>query len=98
MQGGYLPKRSPSLENPSTIEDMTTSVAPPTDTSLQKILARYAVPRPGRAISNLFTSVATYVALITASCLALSLSPYLAGALSVVAAGLLLRTFLVFHH
>jgi omega-6 fatty acid desaturase (delta-12 desaturase) len=67
------------------------------DTSLQKTLARYATPRRGRATSNLLTSVAAYVALIGASCLALSVTPWLSAALSVVAAGFLLRTFIVFH-
>jgi omega-6 fatty acid desaturase (delta-12 desaturase) len=76
---------------------MTASSAPTNEASLQKILARYATPRPGRAISNLFTSVATYLALIGAACVALRLSPWLAGALSIVAAGFLLRTFIVFH-
>ena len=37
-----------------------------TDTSLPKILARYAVPRRGRAISNLLTSVGVYLGLIAA--------------------------------
>ena len=68
-----------------------------TDTSLQKLLARYAVPRRGRAISNLFTSVAVYLGLIGASAAALWVSPWLAGAFSVVAAGFLLRVFIVFH-
>jgi acyl-lipid omega-6 desaturase (Delta-12 desaturase) len=76
---------------------MTTPAAPPTDTSLQKILTRYATPRRGRAISNIFTSVATYLALIVAACVALRFSAWLAGAFSVVAAGFLLRTFIVFH-
>jgi acyl-lipid omega-6 desaturase (Delta-12 desaturase) len=67
------------------------------DTSLQKSLARYAVARRGRAISNLVTSVAAYVALVAAACAALSVTPWLAGALSVAAAGFLLRTFIVFH-
>jgi acyl-lipid omega-6 desaturase (Delta-12 desaturase) len=68
-----------------------------TDTSLQKVLARYAVPQRGRAISNIFTSVVVYLALIVAACLALRFSPWVAGALSAVAAGFLLRTFIVFH-
>jgi acyl-lipid omega-6 desaturase (Delta-12 desaturase) len=76
---------------------MTPVSAPTTDTSLQKILARYATPRPRRANSNLFTSVATYLALISAACVALRFSPWLAGAFSIVAAGFLLRTFIVFH-
>src|SRR4051794_41900907 len=76
---------------------MTTSATATADTSLQKVLARYAVPRRGRAISNLLTSVAAYLALIGASCAALRFSPWLAGGISVVAAGFLPRTFIVFH-
>src|SRR4051794_40102218 len=76
---------------------MTTLATATADTSLQKVLARYAVPRRGRAISNLLTSVAAYLALIGASCAALRCSRWLAGGISVVAAGFLLRTFIVFH-
>jgi acyl-lipid omega-6 desaturase (Delta-12 desaturase) len=72
-------------------------VTPTADTSLQKILARYAVPRRGRAISNLLTSVAAYLGLIAASCVALRFSPWLAAGISALAAGFLLRTFIVFH-
>jgi omega-6 fatty acid desaturase (delta-12 desaturase) len=66
-------------------------------TSLQKVLARYAVPRRRLAVSNLLSSVAVYVGLIAASCVAVGFSRWLAGALSVIAAGFLLRTFIVFH-
>ena len=72
-------------------------MTPTTDASLQKALARYAVPRRGRAISNLLTSVAAYLGLIGASCVALRLSPWIAAGLSTLAAGFLLRTFIVFH-
>jgi omega-6 fatty acid desaturase (delta-12 desaturase) len=72
-------------------------MTPTTDASLQKVLARYAVPRRGRAISNLLTSVAAYLGLIGASCVALSVSPWLAAGLSALAAGFHLRTFIVFH-
>ena len=72
-------------------------MTPTTDASLQKVLARYAVPRRGRAISNLLTSVAAYLGLIGASCVALRLSPWIAAGLSTLAAGFLLRTFIVFH-
>jgi omega-6 fatty acid desaturase (delta-12 desaturase) len=67
------------------------------DTSLQKVLARYAASRRGPAISNLLTSVGAYLGLIGASCVALGLSPWLAAALSALAAGFHLRTFIVFH-
>ena len=70
---------------------------PETDHSLQKALARYAVPRRSRAVSNVLTAVVPYVGLIGAACVALRFSPWLAGGLSVIAAGFLLRTFIVFH-
>ena len=73
------------------------SSAPAAGVSLQKVMARYAVPRYGPALSNLLTSVTLYVGLIGAACVALRFSPWLAGGLSVVAAGFLLRTFIVFH-
>jgi acyl-lipid omega-6 desaturase (Delta-12 desaturase) len=76
---------------------MTTSSVPAAGMSLQKVMARYAVPRCGPAVSNLLTSVTLYVGLIGAACVALRVSPWLAGGLSVVAAGFLLRTFIVFH-
>jgi acyl-lipid omega-6 desaturase (Delta-12 desaturase) len=76
---------------------MTTSSVPAAGMSLKKVMARYAVPRRGAAVSNLLTSVTLYVGLIGAACVALRVSPWLAGGLSVVAAGFLLRTFIVFH-
>ncbi len=76
---------------------MTTSSVPPTGAPLQKVLARYAVPRRRRAVSNLLTSAVLYVGLIGASCAVLGFSVWLAGGLSVIAAGFLLRTFIVFH-
>ncbi len=76
---------------------MRTSPRPDSDASLQKALARYAVPRRGPAVSNLLTSVGPYVGLLGASGFALGFSPWLAGGLSVLAAGFLLRTFIVFH-
>src|SRR5438876_418899 len=76
---------------------MTTTTAPISGTSLQKVLARYAVPQSGRATSNLLTSVALYLGLIAASGFAFGLSPWLAGGISVLASGFLLRTYIVFH-
>ncbi len=70
---------------------------PADERSLRTALAPYAVPRRGRAISNLLTSVVPYVGLIAAACLALRVSDALAVALSLVAGGFLVRTFIVFH-
>jgi omega-6 fatty acid desaturase (delta-12 desaturase) len=65
--------------------------------SLQAALAPYAVPRLGQGISNLLTSVVPYLGLITAACFALRVSGALAFALSLLASGFLIRTFIVFH-
>ena len=65
--------------------------------ALRAALAPYAVPRLGRGISNLLTSVVPYVGLIAAACVALRVSAALAFVLSLLAAGFLVRTFIVFH-
>ena len=67
------------------------------ETSLQDALKPYAVPRVGQGVSNLLTSVVPYLGLIVAACFALRVSYALAFVLSLVAAGFLLRTFIVFH-
>src|SRR5690349_15446835 len=91
-------KRSQTYCNPGSGDrEMTTSSVPAAGVTLQKVMARYAVPRVGPAVSNLLTSVTPYVGLIGAACVALRFSPWLAGGLSVVAAGFLIRTFIVFH-
>ena len=76
---------------------MTATSAPAGGTSLRAALAPYAVPRLGPAISNLLTSVVPYLGLITAACFALRVSDVLALVLSLLAAGFLVRTFIVFH-
>jgi omega-6 fatty acid desaturase (delta-12 desaturase) len=65
--------------------------------ALRAALAPYAVPRLGRGISNLLTSVVPYVGLIAAAGAALRISTALAFALSLLATGFLVRTFIVFH-
>jgi hypothetical protein len=62
-----------------TNREMRTPSLPDTDASLQKTLARYAVPQRGRAVSNQLTSVTPYVGLIGAACIALRFSPWVAG-------------------
>ena len=74
-----------------------TAQGPVNETSPRATLAPYAVPRLGQGISNLFTSVVPYLGLITAACFALRISGALAFALSLLAAGFLVRTFIVFH-
>ena len=77
--------------------DRTTAQGPVNEISLRAALAPYAVPRLGRGISNLLTSVVPYLGLIAAACFALRVSAVLALALSLLAAGFLVRTFIVFH-
>jgi len=64
---------------------------------LIQALAPYAVSRTGKGVANILTSVVPYLALIAAAALALRTSVALALTLSVLAAGFLLRTFIVFH-
>jgi acyl-lipid omega-6 desaturase (Delta-12 desaturase) len=70
---------------------------PVDEKALRAALAPYAVARVGRGVSNLLTSVVPYVALVAAAAVALRVSDVLAAALSLVAAGFLVRTFIVFH-
>lgn len=76
---------------------MVTDSAPAGETTLRQALAPFAVPRLGRALLDLITSVVPYLALIVAAAVALRISPIAAAALSLAAAGFLLRTFIVFH-
>ena len=76
---------------------MTTAPPQADQTSLREALAPYAVPRRGHAIANALTSVVPYLGLMAAACFALRISGALAFALSLLAAGFLLRTFIVFH-
>jgi omega-6 fatty acid desaturase (delta-12 desaturase) len=63
----------------------------------REALAPYARPHRGRSAINLATSVAPYGALLVLMYLALPVSYLLTLALAVVAAGFLVRTFIVFH-
>ncbi|HEV2075394.1 MAG TPA: fatty acid desaturase [Thermoleophilaceae bacterium] len=60
-------------------------------------LAPYARPRLGRSLADLLTSVVPYVALLVLMYMALEVSPLLVLALSLPAAGFLLRTYIIFH-
>ena len=60
-------------------------------------LAPYARPRWGRGVIDVATSVVPYLALCVAMYFALDTSVLLSLALSVPAAGFLVRTFIVFH-
>jgi acyl-lipid omega-6 desaturase (Delta-12 desaturase) len=85
------------LSNISSADRITAVSAPAGETSVRAALAPYAVPRLGAGISNLLTSVVPYLGLVTAACFALRVSGVLAVALSLLAAGFLVRTFIVFH-
>jgi omega-6 fatty acid desaturase (delta-12 desaturase) len=76
---------------------MTATPALAGELSLRAALAPYAVPRVSRGISNLLTSVVPYLGLMAAACFALRISGALAFALSLLSAGFLVRTFIVFH-
>jgi omega-6 fatty acid desaturase (delta-12 desaturase) len=64
---------------------------------LRALLAPYAQPRRGRALIDVLTSGGAYLLLSAGIYLSLSVSPLLAIALYFPAAGLLVRTFIVFH-
>jgi omega-6 fatty acid desaturase (delta-12 desaturase) len=63
----------------------------------QRSLATYAQPRLARGLLDIATSVVPYLALSVLSFATLGVSPALTGALAVIAAGFLVRTFIVFH-
>jgi acyl-lipid omega-6 desaturase (Delta-12 desaturase) len=60
-------------------------------------LAPYARPHMGRSLLDLATSVVPYLVLTVAGYALVGVSPWLALALAPVAAGFLLRTYIVFH-
>ena len=60
-------------------------------------LAPHVTPRLGSALFDLATSIGAYAALTAAMIFAAEISPFLALALAVPAAGFLIRTFIVFH-
>src|SRR3712207_4146232 len=60
-------------------------------------LARYARPHVGRSVLDLATSVVPYLALTVAGYLLIDVSVWLVLAIAPLAAGFLLRTYIVFH-
>jgi acyl-lipid omega-6 desaturase (Delta-12 desaturase) len=63
----------------------------------QRALAPFAEPRLGRSLIDIGTSVVPYLSLSVLVYQTLGVSPALTGALMVLAAGFLVRTFVVFH-
>ena len=80
-----------------TVERSANGAAPLDEVALTKALAPFAVPRLGRALVDVLTSVVVYLALIAGACVAFRVSPVAAAVLSLVSAGFLIRTFIVFH-
>ena len=65
--------------------------------SWRRILAPYMKPSVRLSVENVLTSVVPYLVLVLAMCFALDVSVWLVLALSIPAAGFLIRTFIVFH-
>ncbi len=63
----------------------------------RKMLAPYTRPRISRSVIDILTSVVPYLALITASYFLIDVSYLIVLALSIPAAGFLVRTFILFH-
>jgi acyl-lipid omega-6 desaturase (Delta-12 desaturase) len=63
----------------------------------REALASYARPHLGRSLLDIATSVVPYVALSVLMYLALDVSYLLVLALAILAAGFVLRTYIVFH-
>ncbi len=63
----------------------------------REALAPYARPRPLRSLGDVLTSAVPYLAFSVGIYFAIGVSPLLALALAVPAAGFLLRTYIVFH-
>ena len=73
------------------------TTAPSPGPSWRTVLAPYARPHLGRSLLDLATSVLPYLGLMAAMYLLLDVSYWLVLALSVPAAGFLVRTYIVFH-
>ncbi len=71
--------------------------APRQHRSWQQELAPHAVPRLDRALAVLATSVVPFLGLVAVAVLLAGVSPLLPPVVAAVAAGFLLRTFIVFH-
>ncbi len=69
----------------------------PVNTPWQKIVARYQNPRRPRSIWQIINTLVPYAALWYLMYLSLGVSYWLTLALAVVAAGLLVRVFIIFH-
>src|SRR5215212_1033664 len=66
-------------------------------TEWRSALAPYARANVGRSVLNVATSIVPYLALMVAMYLLIDVSPWLVALLTPLAAGFMVRTFIVFH-
>jgi omega-6 fatty acid desaturase (delta-12 desaturase) len=85
------------LDMAASVRPSPSAISPPTQPSWRAVLAPYAQPRLGRSLLDLATSVVPYLGLMVAMYALLDVSYWLVLALSVPAAGFLVRTYIVFH-
>jgi len=76
---------------------MSSDGIPAADASWRKVLAPHMTPRLRPALLDVATSVVPYLGLMAAMFVAFRISYLLVLALSILAAGFLVRTFIVFH-
>ena len=76
---------------------MSSDGIPATDASWRKVLAPHMTPRLRPALLDVATSVVPYLGLMAAMFVAFRISYLLVLAMSILAAGFLVRTFIVFH-
>jgi omega-6 fatty acid desaturase (delta-12 desaturase) len=104
LGGDECPKVTIPAGGPPEVSDTTTAVLPCSTTttsskepSWRAVLAPHARPHLGRSLLDLATSVLTYLGLLVAMYFLLGVSVWLVLAVSVPAAGFLVRTYIVFH-
>lgn len=86
-----------TLEVPSAATERGEGVPPSASAFSREALAKYAAPRPWRALCDLATSLGAYLAMSVGMYLVLDVSTVLALVLAPVSAAFLLRTYIVFH-
>jgi omega-6 fatty acid desaturase (delta-12 desaturase) len=91
------PSALDELAGPEAGDDTPEQDAPPRGAFWTEALAPYAVPSMKRSIAGLLTSLVPYLALLVAAYFSLRVSDALTVAIGVLAAGFLLRTYIVFH-
>ncbi|HKJ35041.1 MAG TPA: fatty acid desaturase [Solirubrobacterales bacterium] len=97
MPSAATPLKLPADRDPASPESSAAPDLPDGDALWRRELAPYAQPSPWRTALDLLTAPVAYLALWPVMVLALDVSYWLTLAISVLAAGFLLRTFIVFH-